>query len=127
MTWVSCALRIASVPNKGLELTAYSVRSCVAPASSRSSGPAFGFAQKSKTKSLAKRPSYSGKQMETPKYYECMNPVLTALREGGGTLTNEEIVDAVANIMHLPDDVMNRKQQGHNMGEVEYRVAWAKS
>jgi Mrr restriction endonuclease-like protein len=70
---------------------------------------------------------YSGKQMATPKYYECMNPVLTALREGGGTLTNEEIVDAAANIMHLPDDVMNRKQQGHNMGEVEYRIAWAKS
>ena len=65
--------------------------------------------------------------METPKYYECMNPVLTALREAGGTLTNEEIVDAVATIMHLPDDVMNRKQQGHNMGEVEYRIAWAKS
>src|SRR2546430_17102445 len=56
-----------------------------------------------------------------------MNPVLTALREAGGTLTNEEIVDAVATIMHLPDEVMNRKQQGHNMGEVEYRIAWAKS
>jgi restriction system protein len=65
--------------------------------------------------------------METPRYYECMNPILTALREGGGTLTNDEIVDAVANIMHLPDDVMNRKQQGHNMGEVAYRIAWAKS
>ena len=65
--------------------------------------------------------------METPRYYECMNPILTALREGGGTLTNDEIVDAVANLMHLPDDVMNRKQQGHNMGEVAYRIAWAKS
>jgi restriction system protein len=65
--------------------------------------------------------------METPRYYVCMNPILTALREGGGTLTNDEIVDAVANIMHLPDDVMNRKQQGHNMGEVAYRIAWAKS
>jgi hypothetical protein len=30
-------------PNKGLELTAYSVRSCVAPASSSSSGLAFGY------------------------------------------------------------------------------------
>jgi hypothetical protein len=29
--------------------------------------------------------------------------------------------------MHLPDDMMDRKQQGHNMGEVEYRIAWAKS
>ena len=56
-----------------------------------------------------------------------MNPILTALRQGGGTLTNDEIVDAVANIMHLPDDVMNRKQQGHNVGEVAYRIAWAKS
>ena len=65
--------------------------------------------------------------METPRYYACMNPILTALREGGGTLTNDEIVDAVANLMHLPDDVMNRKQQGHNMGEVAYRIAWAKS
>jgi len=65
--------------------------------------------------------------METPRYYDFMNPVLVALREGGGTLTNEEIVDAVANLMHLPDDVMNRQQQGHNMGEVEYRIAWAKS
>jgi restriction system protein len=65
--------------------------------------------------------------METPRYYKFMNPVLTALREGSGTLTNEEIVDAVANLMHLRDGVMNRKQQGHNMGEVEYRIAWAKS
>src|SRR5215813_14808001 len=65
--------------------------------------------------------------METPRYYEFMNPVLTALRERGGTLTNEEIVDAVVQLMHLPDDMMERKQQGHNMGEVEYRIAWTKS
>ena len=65
--------------------------------------------------------------METPRYYEFMNPILAALRERGGTLTNEEIVDAVVQCMHLPDDVMERKQQGHNMGEVEYRIAWAKS
>ena len=65
--------------------------------------------------------------MDTPRYYEFMNPVLTALRERGGTLTNEEIVDAVVQLMHLPDDMLERKQQGHNMGEVEYRIAWAKS
>ena len=65
--------------------------------------------------------------METPRYYEFMNPVLTALRERGGTLTNQEIVDAVVQLMHLPDDMLERKQQGHNMGEVEYRIAWAKS
>jgi restriction system protein len=66
--------------------------------------------------------------MDTPKYYEFMNPTLQALREGGGTLTNEEIVDAVAQLMHLPDEVMERRQAGHhNMRECEYRIAWAKS
>jgi hypothetical protein len=34
--------------------------------------------------------------METPKYYEFMNPSLQALWKKGGTLTNEEIVEAVA-------------------------------
>ena len=65
--------------------------------------------------------------METPKYYEFMNPTLQALRERGGTLTNEEIVDAVVTHMRLPDEVLERKQHGHNLGEVEYRIAWAKS
>jgi restriction system protein len=65
--------------------------------------------------------------METPKYYEFMNPILQALREGGGTLTNDEIVDAVVTRMQLPDDVLERQQHGHNLGEVEYRIAWAKS
>ena len=30
--------------------------------------------------------------------------------------------------MDLPDEVMERRQAGHkNMGEVEYRIAWAKT
>ena len=65
--------------------------------------------------------------METPKYYQFMNPTLQALRLGGGSLTNEEIVNAVVNLMQLPDDVLNRQQHGHNLSEVEYRIAWAKS
>jgi restriction system protein len=65
--------------------------------------------------------------METPKYYEFMNPTLQALREGGGTLTNEEIVDAVVTLMRLPEEVLERQQHGHNLSEVEYRIAWAKS
>jgi len=65
--------------------------------------------------------------METPKYYEFMNPTLQALREGGGTLTNEEIVDSVFRIMNLPDEVIERQQTGHGMGQAEYRIAWAKT
>jgi len=44
--------------------------------------------------------------METPKYYEFMNPTLQALREKGGTLTNEEIVDAVASSLIYNRDVI---------------------
>ena len=36
--------RSQTAPNKGVELTAYRVRSCLAPASSRSSRLAFGVA-----------------------------------------------------------------------------------
>ena len=66
--------------------------------------------------------------MDTPQYDEFMHPTLQALRAGGGTLTNEEIVDTVAQIMNLPDEVMERQQAGRqNVGEVAYRIAWAKS
>lgn len=57
--------------------------------------------------------------METPKYSEFMNPILQALREGGGTLTHEEIVDTVVTRLQLPNDVLERQQHGHNLGEVE--------
>ena len=56
-----------------------------------------------------------------------MNPTLQALHDGLGTLTNEEIVNAVVTLMHLPEEVLERKQHGHNQSEIEYRVAWAKS
>ena len=66
--------------------------------------------------------------MDTPKYYEFMNPILPALQECGGTLINEEVVDAVTRIMRLPNEVTERQQAGHpNVSEVEYRIAWAKS
>ena len=57
-----------------------------------------------------------------------MNPILQALRAGGGTLTNAEIVDGVARVMQLPDEVLDRMHPpGNNMSEVAYRIAWAKT
>ena len=41
-TWGQPRTMSSASPNNGLELTAYSVRSCLLPASSSSSGPAFG-------------------------------------------------------------------------------------
>ena len=66
--------------------------------------------------------------MDTPNFYEFMNPILQALRQGGDTLANDELVDAVFAIMELPDEVIERRQTGHpNTGEAEYRIAWAKT
>ena len=58
-----------------------------------------------------------------------MNPILQALRAGGGTLTNAEIVDGVAKVMQLPDKVLERMMNppNHNISEVAYRIAWAKT
>ena len=57
-----------------------------------------------------------------------MNPILQALRAGGGTLTNAEIVDGVARVMQLPDEVLDRMHPpGNNISEVAYRIAWAKT
>jgi hypothetical protein len=41
--------------------------------------------------------------MDTPTYDAFINPILQALREGGGSLTQVEMVDAVERIMHLPE------------------------
>ena len=66
--------------------------------------------------------------MKTPGSRELMNPILQALRAGGGTLTNAEIVDGVAKIMQLPDEVLDRMHPpNNNMSEVAYRIAWAKT
>ena len=58
-----------------------------------------------------------------------MNPILQALRAGGGTLTNAEIVDGVAKIMRLPDEILDRMMNppNHNVSQVAYRIGWAKT
>ena len=66
--------------------------------------------------------------MKTPRFGELMNPILQALRAGGGTLTNAEIVDGVARVMQLPDEVLDRMHPpDNNISEVAYRIAWAKT
>lgn len=67
--------------------------------------------------------------MKTPDSGELMNPILQALRAGGGTLTNAEIVDGVAKIMQLPDEVLDRMMNppNQNVSQVAYRINWAKT
>jgi len=66
--------------------------------------------------------------MDTPKYYEFMNPILQALREGGGSLTQVEMVDAVELIMALPEAVMERRHARYSMvREFDYCLALAQA
>ena len=67
--------------------------------------------------------------MNTPAWEEYYNPVLQVLRDGGGTLTNAEIVDGVAKIMQLSDKVLNRMMNppNHNMSVVAYRLFWVRT
>ena len=67
--------------------------------------------------------------MKTPPHADYYNPILQALRAGGGTLTNAEIVDGVAKIMQLPDMVLDRMMNppNHNVSQVAYRIGWAKT
>ena len=64
--------------------------------------------------------------MDTPRYYEMMGPVHSALRARGGTLTNKEIVDAVVEIMAIPENVFNGHRLGF-MSDFESQLVMAKS
>jgi restriction system protein len=44
---------------------------------------------------------------QIPKYHELMNPLLKALHELGGSGSIEEIAQKVAELLQLPEDVLN--------------------
>ena len=58
------------------------------------------------------------------RYDDLMNPVLQALKALGGSGTNEEINDKVAEIVNIPADqleVLHNPEKG-GMTEIEYRL-----
>jgi restriction system protein len=58
-----------------------------------------------------------------------MNPVLEALRALGGSGSNDEITEKVAEILHLPDEVVSEPHNPYvsSQTELAYRVACAKT
>lgn len=63
------------------------------------------------------------------RYDDLMNPVLQALKALGGSGTNEEINDKVAEIVNIPADqleVLHNPEKG-GMTEIEYRLMWTRS
>jgi restriction system protein len=62
-------------------------------------------------------------------YDELMNPVLQALKLLGGSGTNEEINDKVAELVKIPSDqweILHNPEKG-GMTEIEYRLMWTRT
>lgn len=67
------------------------------------------------------------KKIDLPPYEKMMWPAILALKEMGGSASNQELLDKVIAIMQLPE---NKQNILHNNGpntEVNYRLAWAKT
>ena len=63
--------------------------------------------------------------MDTLTLYEFIPPLFQALREGGDSLTQGEMVEAVARMLHLPDAVMERRHTRYPL--VRDFLAWAQA
>jgi restriction system protein len=62
-------------------------------------------------------------------YDELMNPVILALKALGGSGTNAEINDKVAEIVNIPSEqleVLHNPEKG-GMTEIEYRLMWTRT
>jgi restriction system protein len=62
-----------------------------------------------------------------PTYDELMWPTLEAIKALGGSGTNEEIVDRIAEDRGYPVTFLNEPHKSGNMTKIEYRGAWART
>jgi len=66
---------------------------------------------------------------KAPNPYQLVDPILEALRQLGGSGTNEEIYEKVIEIMKLPADVIDIPHGSGPAGQTElaYELAWART
>lgn len=65
-------------------------------------------------------------EVKAPTFDELMWPALVAVKELGGSATNEELLEKVIEVAHIPEaiqDLMHTERQT----KVAYRLAWAKT
>lgn len=70
--------------------------------------------------------SYYIYSMAIPKYDELFNPTIAALKDLGGSGTNEEIEEKVAEILKLSEDEVAEIHRG-NRTKLSYRLAWSRN
>lgn len=64
--------------------------------------------------------------MSVPTYDKLFNPLLTAMKNLGGSARNNEIENEVIKILNLSDDDINEIHRG-NTTKLSYRLAWARN
>lgn len=65
-------------------------------------------------------------EAKVPTYDKLMWPVLEAIKALGGSATNDELLDKVIELEHVPDAVQNIMHTEHQT-KLGYRIAWAKT
>ena len=64
---------------------------------------------------------------DVPKFDELMVPTIEALKRLGGSASNEELLDEVANGLKLSEAVRSVADPKRGMSELAYRLAWART
>src|SRR5580658_3530985 len=66
---------------------------------------------------------------KVPTYDQLMNPLITALRDLGGSGSIDEIYERVVQHLRLPEDVLSilHGPKAGNQTEMHYRLAWART
>ncbi len=62
-----------------------------------------------------------------PGYPEFIWPVVAAFRALGGSADKEQLLEKIAEIMSLPDEIMAERHGSGPQSEVGYRVAWVQT
>ena len=62
-----------------------------------------------------------------PTFSQVLWPALAALKEAGGSSTNQELLDRVVKLMALPEDIQVILHKDGPSTEVAYRLAWART
>ena len=63
----------------------------------------------------------------SPTFDKMIWPTLQALREAGGSATNQELLDRVVQIMRISEEVQSILHGEGPTTEVDYRLAWART
>lgn len=62
-----------------------------------------------------------------PGYPDFIWPTVSAFRELGGSADKQQLLEKIAEIMSLPEEVMEERHKGGPQSEVAYRVAWVQT